>query len=120
MVKGTEEGCRRHYQYYNKNMAFFPIGGSFRGRDDYGAEPNEETNNLHDKEELFTKKEVQAYIGGRWMEYLLLKDTDTMEYLLLKDVDITIEEWFETLCRTFPRMKFRLVECKIKVIKESN
>lgn len=55
-----------------------------------------------------TKKEVQAFVAGRWMEYALSRGAD-----------ITIEEWFETLCKTFPRMKFRLVECKIRVIKES-
>jgi hypothetical protein len=55
-----------------------------------------------------TKKEVQAFVAGRWMEYIPSRNAD-----------ITLDEWYETLCRTFPRMKFRLVECKIRVIKES-
>ena len=57
----------------------------------------------------FIKKEVQAKIGDRWVEYSLPADANT-----------TIEKWYETLCWNFPKMKFRLVECKVKVIKESS
>ena len=56
----------------------------------------------------FTVKEVQAYLGDKWIVYYLPRESD-----------LTAEEWYESLCKRFPNMKFRLVEGKMRVIKKS-